>query len=222
LRRDCIIAPIPAADYARHCDELALVPDLAISSKGEVGSVLLFSNKDLPSIKTIALPTDSTTSVTLLKHLMKSNGFNPEYQEMGPDLQTMLNTCDACLLIGDRSLEAATNNPSLVKMDLGAEWKNLTGHPMVFGVFATRRDSPISTVKHAHAALLEQLESFECNPDIRRDVIKISSEKTSQSIERLERYFGEVINRMDAEDLAGLNAFLVEACGSVDNLQMAW
>ena len=222
LRRDCIIAPIPAADYARHCDELALVPDLAISSKGEVGSVLLFSHKSLSSIKTIALPTDSTTSVTLLKHLMKSKEFTPEYHEMGPDLQTMLNTCDACLLIGDRSLEAATENPSLVKMDLGAEWKNLTGHPMVFGVFATRRDSPLSIVKQAHAVLLEQLESFENNSAIRQEVINISREKTSQSIERLERYFGEVINRMDAEDLAGLDAFLMEACGSADKLQMAW
>jgi chorismate dehydratase len=222
LRRDCIIAPIPAADYARHSDELTLVPDLAISSKGEVGSVLLFSNKKLASIKTIALPTDSTTSVTLLKHLMKSNGFEPEYHEMGPDLETMLSTCDACLLIGDRSLEAATENPELVKMDLGAEWKQLTGHPMVFGVFATRRDSPISIVKQAHAALLGRLESFESDTKIRREVIEISRKKTSQSIERLERYFGEVINRMDEEDLAGLSTFLTEACGSTDMPQMAW
>ena len=42
LRRDCILAPIPAADYAKNADKLVLVPDLAISSRGEVGSVLLF------------------------------------------------------------------------------------------------------------------------------------------------------------------------------------
>ena len=28
LRRDCIIAPIPAADYAKNADELVLLPNL--------------------------------------------------------------------------------------------------------------------------------------------------------------------------------------------------
>ena len=42
LRRDCILAPIPAADYAKHAEELVLVPDIGIGSQGEVGSVLLF------------------------------------------------------------------------------------------------------------------------------------------------------------------------------------
>ena len=37
LRSDCILAPIPAADYARNSAELVLVPDLGICSKGEVG-----------------------------------------------------------------------------------------------------------------------------------------------------------------------------------------
>ena len=36
MRRDCILAPIPAADYAKNSDKLVLVPDLSISSKGEV------------------------------------------------------------------------------------------------------------------------------------------------------------------------------------------
>ena len=44
LRRDCVLAPIPAADYAKHHDELVLVPDIGISSAGEVGSVILFGN----------------------------------------------------------------------------------------------------------------------------------------------------------------------------------
>ena len=44
LRRDCVIAPIPAADYAKHSDELVLIPELGICSKGEVGSVILFGN----------------------------------------------------------------------------------------------------------------------------------------------------------------------------------
>ena len=50
LRKDCIIAPIPAADYAQHFDELILIPDIAISSKGEVGSVLLLGKSEISEI----------------------------------------------------------------------------------------------------------------------------------------------------------------------------
>ena len=62
IRRDCILAPIPAADFAKNSDKLVLVPDLSISSKGEVGSVLLFGEKHISDMESIALPSDSATS----------------------------------------------------------------------------------------------------------------------------------------------------------------
>ena len=37
LRRDCIVAPIPAADYAENIDQLVLIPNIAISSDFIVG-----------------------------------------------------------------------------------------------------------------------------------------------------------------------------------------
>ena len=222
LRKDCIIAPIPAADYAQYYEELILIPDIAISSKGEVGSVLLLGTSEVSEMKRVALPTDSTTSVTLLKYLFQLNDYSPEFVEMGPDLNSMLENCDGCLLIGDRALEAARSNPSLVKMDLGEEWKLASGYPMVFGVFAARKDSPIAKIKLAHTALLEGLEEFESDESIRNEVIKISSEKSTQSILRLEKYFGEVINRMDEEDMNGLTAFLNEACNLDKKPKIAW
>ena len=222
LRRDCIIAPIPAADYAQHYDELVLIPDIAISSKGEVGSVLLLGNTEIPQMKTVALPTDSATSVTLLKYLFKLNKYSPEFVEMGPDLESMLDNCDGCLLIGDRALEAARSEPSLVKMDLGAEWKNASGFPMVFGVFAARKDSSYADIKSAHSALLKQLEKFETDENVRKEVIEISSQKSTQSTQRLEKYFGEVINRIDTDDMNGLATFLRDVCDLDKKLEIAW
>ena len=70
LRRDCVLAPIPAADYARNADELVLVPEIGICSKGEVGSVLVFGQQPVEKMETIALPTDSMTSVALLLSLI--------------------------------------------------------------------------------------------------------------------------------------------------------
>lgn len=222
IRRDCILAPIPAADYAKNSDKLVLVPDLSISSKGEVGSVLLFGRKDISEMDSIALPSDSATSVTLLKFLIKHRNLEPEYVEMGPDLRGMLANCDGCLLIGDRALEAARDHPELIKMDLGEEWKNVSGHPMVFGVFAARKDSDIDSVKAAYTALIQRLVAFETNSSVRKEVIQISSKKSSQSVDRLERYFGEVINRMEPEDMTGLKQFLNSACQMQEDITMAW
>ena len=222
LRKDCIIAPIPAADYAQYHNELLLIPNIAISSKGEVGSVLLLGNCEIEKMKTIALPSDSATSVALLKYLLDLENYEPQYVEMGPDLESMLANCDGCLLIGDRALEAAKSNPELVRMDLGKEWKKSTNSPMVFGVFAARKDSPKKDVKIAYEALMERLEAFENDLDVRGEIIVSSMQKTNQSIDRLERYFGEVINRMDSEDMNGLTMFLSSACGLNESVELAW
>lgn len=222
LRRDCILAPIPAADYAKNQENLFLLPDIAISSRGEVGSVLLFSKIPLNEINSVGLPSDSATSVKLLKFLLSERKLSPEYIEMGPDLVTMLEKCDSCLLIGDRALDASRKFPDLVKLDLGLEWKRVTGKPMVFGVFAARRDSSIDKIKSAHKALRNQLKKFEEDENHRTEVIQVSSVKSSQPEKRLETYFGEVINRVDPEDMSGLRLFLKSACGMESEPLLAW
>ena len=104
LKGDCLVAAIPSADYAKHIDDLVLLPDVGISSNGKVGSVLLFGNMNIDEMKSIALPTDSATSRKLLIYLLRNIGLNPETVEMGPDLENMLENCDGALLIGDRAL----------------------------------------------------------------------------------------------------------------------
>ena len=140
LRRDCILAPIPAADYAKHADELVLLPDIGIGSQGEVGSVLLFGAVPLEMMKTIALPTDSATSVALLKHLISNQGRPMKYVSTGPDYESMMAIADGALLIGDRALDAAREFPEMVQMDLGTAWMEQEGLPMIFGVFVARKD----------------------------------------------------------------------------------
>jgi len=107
-------------------------------------------------------------------------------------------------------------------MDLGSEWVDVSGHPMVFGVFAARKDSDVDLIKNAYSALISRLEAFEKNSKVRTEVILVSSVKSAQSNERLERYFGEVINRMDSTDMRGLKLFLNSACGMSDEPAMAW
>jgi chorismate dehydratase len=53
----------------------------------------------------------------------------------------MLMEADAALLIGDDALRAKyKHDPRLYVYDLGQEWKEMTGLPMVFSVWAIRKD----------------------------------------------------------------------------------
>ncbi len=57
---------------------------------------------------------------------------------MEPDLPRMLEHADAALLIGDAALAVDPSEISIPLMDLGREWVDWTGLPMVFAVWAGR------------------------------------------------------------------------------------
>ena len=212
LRRDCLIAPIPTADFAKNIDKLQFLPDICIASKGEVGSVLLFGIRDPAMMRDIALPTDSSTSRKLCMWLLGQMGINPRPVDMGPDLGQMLERCDGALLIGDRALDEAARHPELVRMDLGTAWRELTGFPMVFAVFAARKDAPVEQLKLAHEMLIKKLEDFENKPEVRSAIIESTSKRSGFSSDRISTYFGEVVNRLDDEGVQGLNYFLEQVC----------
>ncbi len=213
LRRDCITAPIPAADYAKYADELLLLPDLGIVARGAVGSVILFGSRPLEKMRDIALPSDSSTSKVLLRWLLKNRGLDPKCIETGPDLESMLEKCDGALLIGDRALSAAFSNPDLIRLDLGGEWTSVTGLPMVFGVFACRKDAPNESLRLAHRDLIESYRKFNEDESHRDYVIAQSSQSIGADNERMRYYFeNEVMNTLDEESMAGLLRFLIEVC----------
>ncbi len=138
------IAPIPAIEYARHADDLMLLPDIAISSDGEVQSILLLSKVPAEDLggKTVALTDSSRTSQVLARILIaKRWGADASFVEMPPDLPAMLRDADAALLIGDEALRAYWQRPEgLFAYDLGSVWTGWTGLPMVYAVWAVRRD----------------------------------------------------------------------------------
>ena len=220
-RRDCLTAPIPAADYAKHSEKLLLLPDLGIVSKGDVGSVLLFGARPIDQMRDIALPSDSSTSRALLQWVLRRNNLDPKFHETGPDLVAMLEKSDGALLIGDRALIAAKENPELVKLDLGAEWTQITGFPMVFGVFAARKDSNLSKLNRARNDMVNQYNQFLHDESWRDEVISRTSSKLGFSISRISEYFlVEVQNKLDDESKEGLEYFLKEVCGM--NKEIEW
>ncbi|HEY3317870.1 MAG TPA: menaquinone biosynthesis protein [Coriobacteriia bacterium] len=136
-------APIPAIEYARHADDLVLLPDISISSDGEVQSILLVSKVPAEDLggKTVALTDSSRTSQVLAKILLAKHwGVVPRYAEMPSDLASMMREADAALLIGDDALRAYHQPMAELKFDLGSVWKEHTGLPMVYAVWAVRRE----------------------------------------------------------------------------------
>lgn len=107
---------------------------VSISTNGEVLSVRLFSKRPLDQIETLALDQSSMTSNALARILLAEKfGCLPATRSLPPDLDTMLDQCDAGILIGDAGMRA--NGSGLHVLDLGAAWTDLTGLPFVWALW---------------------------------------------------------------------------------------
>jgi chorismate dehydratase len=141
---DLDIGPISLVEYLRHADDLLVLPDLAVGSDGPVLSVVMVSAVPIEKIGSVALGSTSRTSVLLAKLLLEQTyGLSPSYAVMPPDIGAMLREADAAVIIGDTALRATfIDGPrlGLSVLDLGAAWRDVSGLPMVFALWAARRD----------------------------------------------------------------------------------
>lgn len=133
------IGIIPAAAYTE-IPGLLVLPDVAIASRRRVRSILLVSKVPIERVRTVALDTSSMTSVALTKVLFeKWLGGGREFTAMEPDIEKMLDRCDAGLVIGDPALRA--DRSRYQTLDLAEEWIRYTGKPFVFAFWAVRGDA---------------------------------------------------------------------------------
>ncbi len=129
------LSPSSSIAYLRDPARLGFLPDLSISSIGDVGSVMLFSHVPLEKLdgRPVGLTPSSATSVVMLKVLLERfAGMKPEYipQDM---------SADAALLIGDAALREVKSRSWPHVYDLGRLWHDATGTPFVFALWIVRR-----------------------------------------------------------------------------------
>ncbi|GAA3287308.1 menaquinone biosynthesis protein [Dactylosporangium vinaceum] len=157
------IGPISLLEFLRHADDLVALPDIAVGSDGPVMSCLIVSRVPLEELDgaPVALGSTSRTSVRLAQLLLHERiGVRPQYFTAEPDLDAMLRDAPAAVVIGDVALRAALTEAERLRLhvyDLGAMWREWTGLPFVFAVFAARRDflaREPETVRRVHAAFL--------------------------------------------------------------------
>lgn len=129
---------VPSIEYLRS-EDYRFVPGVGIGSRGPVASVALFTRVPVERIRHIALDTSSRTSVTLIRVLChRRYHIAPEFVPHGPDLAAMVRDYDAGLLIGDPALEADAAALGVAKIDLGAEWTEMTGLPFIYAAWTGR------------------------------------------------------------------------------------
>ncbi len=132
---------IPSIEYARG-GPYAIVPDLAIASRGPVASVMLYTTRPMSDVRSIAMDVSSRTSVALVRVLCaRLFRISPAIESAGPDLAAMLEHCDAALIIGDNALfqPPAADRPTPIEViDLGQAWTEFTGLPFVYAFWAGR------------------------------------------------------------------------------------
>jgi chorismate dehydratase len=210
---DLDVAPISLVEYLRHSDELSLLPDIAVGSDGPVMSCVLASQLPLDQLagRLVSLGSTSRTTVELAKLVLEERvGVRPTYLTCPPDLAAMMLEGPAAVLIGDAALRATLHDGARLGLDvhdMGAAWHDWTGLPMVFAVWAARRefaDAHPGLVKDVHDAFVRSRElSLE-----RVDEVAASAARWEDfDAATLVRYFTTLDFSLGERQLAGVREF---------------
>jgi chorismate dehydratase len=147
------IGLVPIASLAAN-PTLCILPGCTIASKGSVRSLLLVhrASQPLANLRSVAADTASRTTLAYARILLHRWG-NPTvpFIPASADLDAMLESADAAILIGDPALLALEERANrfertgeqLVYLDLAHEWHAQTGLPFVSAIWGIACSSPL-------------------------------------------------------------------------------
>ena len=226
------VSVISAVAYARHSRDLVLLPDLAISCDGPVRSVLLLSKTPVGRLggRTVLLTASSRTSVALLELLCREVWkIEPRFAEVRAEASDLDHLAElpheAVLVIGDPALILSARHAYPHTVDLGEEWKRLTGLPFVFAVWAARRAADPAAVRRGHHALLASRAWGLAHLD---ELAVAASQSTRVAVSTCREYFAGLDYAFTDRHLAGLSEFFrrlaaagIAPAGALQFLQVA-
>ena len=211
--RNLDVSGVSSITYARHADDLLVLPDVCIASDGDVRSVILVSRVPAEKIKNarVLLSDKSASSHALLKIILRRRyDAAPIYETRAlvPSDPVPEGVAGA-LFIGDDALELYHHPPAGIYIyDLAQEWKRLTGAHMVFGIWAAAR-----TFAAAHPAALSMVHgriaaAFRIWDRVKEAAIGEVLSDGRFTRAQMSEYLGRaVVWRLDAATLAGLRLF---------------
>ncbi len=207
------IAIIPAIELQR-IDGLVVLPNLSVSSKKSVRSLLLVSKKPAHEVRRVALDRSSRSTQALLRILCAKHWkIAPEFFEAEPELGLMLQQADAALVIGDPALRLALESTPaqlaakppaapLFFYDMVEKWRTFTSFPAVLAVWAAR-PAAVTTevVRDFQDSLAFGMQHIE-------EIAEEASRELNLPADKLLRYLTKNIDySLDAENLRGLHRY---------------
>jgi len=208
------LSPVSALHYAEHSDELLALPDLSISSRSGVKSVLLISRYPMSKLggRRIALTSQGKTTPALLKILLtaKHGAHQSEFETHHDAWQAFLdNQADAALVIGDDALRVAEADSSgHLVYDLAEEWNQWTRLPFVFAVWAVRKDFASRAPGVVQDVIQALQDSKRWGAANMGRVIEQAMRQTRLPRVTLERYFDHLCYDYDEDLKLGMSRFV--------------
>ena len=199
------IGIIPSFELTRQ--DLEIVPGTGIACHGQVRSILLISTRPANEIRRLAVDSSSRTSVELARvFLARRHKVEPEFVPHAPDLEAMLRVADAALIIGDPALRIEPSRLPYQVYDLGAEWVEMTDLPMVFAVWAGRKEvitpEVIEVFQQSCRFGREHIEDIAASEGPRRE---FSRDLVRQYLTR------HIVHELGPRDYEGMERFLAYA-----------
>ena len=136
-------ALMSVVDYQASTHPLWLVPAGMIGCDGPTLTVRLFSKVPAHEIRELHADTDSHTSVILAQVILRQRyGVTPAILPLDQSkIENRKSKITSMLLIGNKVVNAAPDETEYPhQLDLGEQWKELTGLPFVFAMWMMRRD----------------------------------------------------------------------------------
>jgi chorismate dehydratase len=197
---------------------LRILPGCTIASKGLVRSLLLIRRADRPvdRIRSVAADTASRTTLVYARILFHRWG-NPAvpFLPTAADLDAMLGSADAAIMIGDPALlalderanRAARAGEELVYHDLAEEWYALSGLPFVSAVWGTSCSKDLDEI-----IVRDLIRSRDHGLQNINAIVDEWSHRLPLSEETIRSYITTNIHYiLDEECVAGMRAFFKEA-----------
>lgn len=195
------IGIVPSVELTRQ--RLEIIPGTGIACRGPVRSILLISKVPIGEIRSLATDSSSRTSVALSRIVLaRRYGIQPQLRSEPPQLAAMLEHCDAALIIGDAALVLDPATLPFHVLDLGSEWTEMTGLPMVFAVWAARAGFPKQDPAPFTASLRFGLDHIE-------DIVRQEHPKLRISEALAREYLTRnIIFELGEREYKGLDTFL--------------
>ncbi len=201
---DLDVSPVSLVAAAEHADEWFVLDHLCIGSRGEVGSVILHTDRPVEELdgRAVAVTTASATAARLLE-LLLSRHWGVKAELVPGD-----NGAASRLLIGDAALKTAHDPQGGYTYDLGQAWQQFTGKDFVFGLWCIRRS--FVELRETDAWAIHDLLQASVALGTREaaKVVAEASRVTGLGEDLIRPYFAKLEYKLDEGLWSGLGTFL--------------